>query len=110
MNIQNNPQLLNTVVSGTGMSSPRIPNVILGKQKIGGYAAGDLLDANAVIDLITKVLTEGIDSMLRNITSEDIANGTIKLEDLNEEVTYKLNSVYDTSESALYVNNFTVNN
>ena len=54
MNKTYNPQLLHTVVSGTGMSSPRVPNIILGEQKAGGYAQGDLMDANAVVELINK--------------------------------------------------------
>lgn len=59
MNKRYNPKLLNTVVSGTGISHPRVPSVIVGNQ-LNGYVQGDLMDANAILELLqqSKGLTE----------------------------------------------------
>ncbi len=47
MNKYNNPRLLNTVVSGTGMKNPVRPHVIIGSEE-NGFIRGDLMDANAI--------------------------------------------------------------
>lgn len=51
MNKYNNPRLLNTVVSGTGMKHPVQPHVVVGDVS-NGFIRGDLMDANAIIDLV----------------------------------------------------------
>jgi hypothetical protein len=50
MNKYNNPRLLNTVVSGTGMLHPVKPHVVLGEPN--GFMQGDLMDANGVMEAI----------------------------------------------------------
>lgn len=47
----NNPRLLNTVVSGTGMTHPVKPHVII-SDTVNEFIKGDLMDANAVSELI----------------------------------------------------------
>lgn len=51
MNKYNNPRLLNTVVSGTGMKHPVQPHVVVGDVS-NGFIRGDLMDANAIVDLV----------------------------------------------------------
>lgn len=51
MNKYNNPRLLNAVVSGTGMKHPIQPHVVVGDVS-NGFIRGDLMDANAIVDLV----------------------------------------------------------
>jgi hypothetical protein len=47
----NNPRLLNTVVSGTGMQHPVKPHVIV-SDTVNEFVKGDLMDANAISELV----------------------------------------------------------
>lgn len=55
MNKYNNPRLLNAVVSGTGMKHPIQPHVVVGDES-NGFIRGDLMDANAIVDLVNSIL------------------------------------------------------
>ena len=55
MNKYNNPRLTNTTIAGSGMKHPVRPHVILGDTK-NGYIQGDLMDANAVKDIINDIV------------------------------------------------------
>ena len=55
MNKYNNPRLLNAVVSGTGMKHPIQPHVVVGDES-NGFIRGDLMDANAMVDLVNSIL------------------------------------------------------
>ena len=55
MNKYNNPRLLNAVVSGTGMKHPIQPHVVVGNES-NGFIRGDLMDANAIVDLVNSIL------------------------------------------------------
>ena len=55
MNKYNNPRLLNAVVSGTGMRHPIQPHVVVGDES-NGFIRGDLMDANAIVDLVNSIL------------------------------------------------------
>lgn len=68
MNKRYNPQLLNTTVQGSGMDTPRIPTVILGNSD-GGYMKGDLMDANAIMELLGQ---SSDDSANRYVTREQV--------------------------------------
>ena len=67
----NNPRLLNTVVSGTGMLHPVKPHVILGSAE-NGYMQGDLMDANGVMEAI-KDSSANINGQVEQL-KEDIMN------------------------------------
>ena len=74
-------------------------------QKYNGFISGDILDANAIVDLVKTVIevyqSSGIN---RPVTSEDIQDGTIRIEDLSEEITNKLESTYNQDEESLSLN------
>ena len=56
-----NPRLLNAVIAGTGMKHPTRPHVILGAQD-KGFIRGDLMDANAIFELVSQKIAELVDS------------------------------------------------
>lgn len=68
-----------------------------------GFQSGDILDANTIVALI-KYAIEHSGSHGGEITSEDILNGTIRLEDLADEVTNKMESEYEEGNEVLYLN------
>lgn len=51
----NKADLNSAIVVGGGLRSPRKPNVFIGKTE-NGYEKGDILDANAVIDVANEVI------------------------------------------------------
>ena len=73
-----------------------------------GYIPGDILDANTVVKLILDAIDgisiEGPDLLPNSVTSEQIANKSIKIEDLSDEVTDKLQSTYTGDSETLYLN------
>lgn len=75
-------------------------NMILGKAH--GYQPGDILDANAVTELVYAIIAGEV--FPDGITSEDIQDGTILIEDLSDEVIDKMSSTYDEDDQALYLN------
>lgn len=82
----------------------RTSNMIV-SQKYNGFISGDILDANAIVDLVKTVIevyqASGIN---RPVTSEDIQDGTIRIEDLSEEITNKMESTYNQDEESLSLN------
>lgn len=87
----------------TGINGSRIdPTIIIGDQ-YKGYASGAVLDANAIIELIEKTISTiavGVDT----ITSENIKDGTILMQDLSEDVKGRLGSTYDDEDESLHMN------
>lgn len=80
------------------------PTLVVGE--FAGYSAGTVLDANAVVQLIQKMiegLTPGGGVLPNTVGTEQIINNTIKMEDLSGEVTDKLTSDYDSNEETLYM-------
>lgn len=73
-----------------------------------GYIPGDILDANMVVKLIYDALAgktiDGDDLPVGSVTSSAIADKTIKIEDLSDEVTDKLQSTYTDDSETLYLN------
>lgn len=70
-----------------------------------GFQSGDILDANTIVALIKYAMEHG-----GEITSEDIVNGTIMLEDLSDEVTSRMSSEYEEGGEILYLNGSKNNN
>ena len=69
-----NPKLLNTIISGPGVKSPRTPNIILGN-KLNGYIQGDLMDANAVDEFSTKRISAAKKEVVADILQQLTADG-----------------------------------
>lgn len=82
------------------MGVRKVSNMIVSSET-HNFASGDILDANAVMELILSVVSQIPGG--KEISSEDIVNGTILIEDLSEEVTNKLESVYEEGEESLYI-------
>lgn len=70
-----------------------------------GFQSGDILDANTIVALIKYAMEHG-----GEITSEDIVNGTIMLEDLSDEVMDRMSSEYEEGGEILYLNGSKNNN
>lgn len=73
-------------------------------EDFNGFRSGDMLDANTIVALINYAIEHGGSGHGGAVTSEDIINGTILLEDLNEEVTNKMESEYEETNEVLYLN------
>lgn len=69
-----------------------------------GFRSGDMLDANTIVALVNYAVEHGSGGHGGAVTSEDIINGAILLEDLNQEVTRKMESEYEQEDEALYLN------
>lgn len=63
----NNPRLLNTVVSGTGMLHPVKPHVIV-SDTVSEFVKGDLMDANAISELVDQKIGSVEGSTETNVT------------------------------------------
>lgn len=85
------------------------PNMIVG-ETFNGYKSGDILDANAIIDLVKSMIDAAGGDVSKIVTSKDILDGTIMLNDLADEVTDKLESEYDQDDEILYMNGSRSNN
>lgn len=82
MNKYNNPRLLNAVVSGTGMKHPIQPHVVVGDVS-NGFIRGDLMDANAIVDLVNS--GDAIDQeTIRQAVAEVIGTAPENLDTLGE--------------------------
>ena len=98
MNKYNNPRLLNTVVSGTGMKNPVRPHVIIGSEE-NGFIRGDLMDANAIQEqIVTEIaarehgdeeLTEYIDEKVQQAV-DDLVDGAPEVLDTLKELSEAL--------------------
>lgn len=82
MNKYNNPRLLNAVVSGTGMKHPIQPHVVVGDVS-NGFIRGDLMDANAIVDLVNS--GDAIDQeTIRQAVADIIGTAPENLDTLGE--------------------------
>ena len=97
MNKYNNPRLLNTVVSGTGMKNPVRPHVIIGSEK-NGFIRGDLMDANAVKDTVAEEVAERIDADL-NLSEEIDTKVRQAVDDLVDGAPEVLDTLKELSEA-----------
>jgi len=63
----NNPRLLNTVVSGTGMRNPVKPHVII-SDTVNEFVKGDLMDANAISELVDQKIGSAEETIVADVT------------------------------------------
>lgn len=91
MNKYNNPRLLNAVVSGTGMKHPMQPHVVVGDVS-NGFIRGDLMDANAIVELINS------DNILDEEKLRTAISGVIGLAPENLDT---LGEIADTMEGSM---------
>lgn len=88
----NNPRLLNTVVSGTGMKHPIKPHVIIGETD-NGFLRGDLMDANAIGEFVDQRIEkdnaehddENVQALAQQIAGE-IENRETAVSDLQQQI------------------------
>ena len=88
----NNPRLLNTVVSGTGMLDPVKPHVIV-SDTVTEFVKGDLMDANAISEFIDQKISssdsgadESINQLSQSLTEETTARSAEDIR-LDERIT-----------------------
>lgn len=88
----NNPRLLNTVVSGTGMRNPVRPHVII-SDTVNEFVKGDLMEANAISELVDQKVgsvesaTETNLTELKQALAEETAARTGADQALDERIT-----------------------
>ena len=87
----------------------RTANMII-SEKYNGFQSGDILDANTVVAMIKYAMEHSGGGHSGTVTSEDILNGAILLEDLSNEVTSKMESTYKEGDEILYLNGSESNN
>lgn len=107
MNKYNNPRLLNTVVSGTGMKHPVQPHVVVGDVS-NGFIRGDLMDANAIVDLVNS--GDAIDQeTIRQAVADIIGTAPENLDTLGE-VAETLTDMQDPTVEGSLANQISVIN
>lgn len=108
MNKYNNPRLLNTVVSGTGMKHPVQPHVVVGDVS-NGFIRGDLMDANAIVDLVNS--GDAIDQeTIRQAVADVIGTAPENLDTLGEIVETLDSAVLDPNTEGSLANQISVIN
>ncbi len=107
MNKYNNPRLLNAVVSGTGMKHPIQPHVVVGDVS-NGFIRGDLMDANAIVDLVNS--GDAIDQeTIRQAVADIIGTAPENLDTLGE-VAETLTDMQDPTVEGSLANQISVIN
>ena len=103
MNKLFNKAVLNgTTIMGDGLTYPRIPNVYTGDNE-GGYQRGDMMDANAVVEMIKKLTDTGkitIDE-LKNLINEEIQERVEGDQDQQRYTDEKIKDLIGTSPETL---------
>ena len=103
MNKLFNKAVLNgTTVMGDGLTYPRIPNVYTGDNE-GGYQRGDMMDANAVVEMIKELTDTGkitIDE-LKNLINEEIQERVEGDQDQQRYTDEKIKDLIGTSPETL---------
>lgn len=108
MNKYNNPRLLNAVVSGTGMKHPIQPHVVVGDVS-NGFIRGDLMDANAIVDLVNS--GDAIDQeTIRQAVADVIGTAPENLDTLGEIVEALDAAVLDPNTEGSLANQISVIN
>ena len=103
MNKLFNKAVLNgTTIMGDGLTYPRIPNVYTGGNE-GGYQRGDMMDANAVVEMIKELTDTGkitIDE-LKNLINEEIQERVEGDQDQQRYTDEKIKDLIGTSPETL---------
>lgn len=98
-----NKAVLNgATVMGDGLTYPRIPNVYTGDNE-GGYQRGDMMDANAVVEMIKELTDTGeitIDE-LQNLINEEIQERVEGDQDQQRYTDQKIKDLIGTSPETL---------
>ena len=98
-----NKAVLNgTTVMGDGLTYPRIPNVYTGDNE-GGYQRGDMMDANAVVEMIKELTDTGkitIDE-LKNLINKEIQERVEGDQDQQRYTDEKIKDLIGTSPETL---------
>lgn len=103
MNKLFNKAVLNgTTVMGDGLTYPRIPNVYTGDNK-GGYQRGDMMDANAVVEMIKELTDTGKITIeeLQNLINEEIQERVEGDQDQQRYTDQKIKDLIGTSPETL---------
>lgn len=103
MNKLFNKAVLNgTTVMGDGLTYPRIPNVYTGDNE-GGYQRGDMMDANAVVEMIKELTDTGKITIeeLKNLINEEIQERVEGDQDQQRYTDQKIKDLIGTSPETL---------
>ena len=103
MNKLFNKAVLNgTTVMGDGLTYPRIPNVYTGDNE-GGYQRGDMMDANAVVEMIKELTDTGKITIeeLQNLINEEIQERVEGDQDQQRYTDEKIKDLIGTSPETL---------
>lgn len=98
-----NKAVLNgTTVMGDGLTYPRIPNVYTGDNE-GGYQRGDMMDANAVVEMIKELTDTGKITIeeLKNLINEEIQERVEGDQDQQRYTDEKIKDLIGTSPETL---------
>lgn len=98
-----NKAVLNgTTVMGDGLTYPRIPNVYTGDNE-GGYQRGDMMDANAVVEMIKELTDTGKITIeeLQNLINEEIQERVKGDQDQQRYTDQKIKDLIGTSPETL---------
>ena len=98
-----NKAVLNgTTVMGDGLTYPRIPNVYTGDNE-GGYQRGDMMDANAVVEMIKELTDTGKITIeeLQNLINEEIQERVEGDQDQQRYTDQKIKDLIGTSPETL---------
>ena len=98
-----NKAVLNgTTVMGDGLTYPRIPNVYTGDNE-GGYQRGDMMDANAVVEMIKELTDTGKITIeeLQNLINEEIQERVEGDQDQQRYTDEKIKNLIGTSPETL---------
>lgn len=98
-----NKAVLNgTTVMGDGLTYPRIPNVYTGNNE-GGYQRGDMMDANAVVEMIKELTDTGKITIeeLQNLINEEIQERVEGDQDQQRYTDQKIKDLIGTSPETL---------
>lgn len=93
------------VTRGSKARSRVRPKLLTGKNIKGNYEEGCMLDANAIVELIYKIIEGGTGGIPpeNSVGSDQIINGSIKAEDLSD----GLKGVYNDANEELFFGDMT---
>lgn len=105
IDIKETHDLMDLVTRGSRARLRIRPKLLVGKNKKGDYEEGCMLDANAIVELIYKIIAGGTGGIPpeNSVGSEQIIDGSIKAEDLSD----GLKGVYNDINEELFFGDIT---
>lgn len=98
-------KLKDLVSNGSHIRTKIKSDVIIGDSDFG-YGRGDIFDANFTMEIIQRTILSMLShGLFTEVTSENIKDGTIKIEDLSKSLQDTLSPSYNASDETLYLNN-----